>query len=81
MGNRIRSFRKNLKGKTLSDGKKISGKGRLSDKLITTMQKYFCFAIRQNADNLYAMKKSVGAILYHLTENADSEERQILSKN
>ena len=50
-GNRIRSLRKNLKGKTISDGKKISGKGRLSDKLVTTMQNYYGLAITQNADN------------------------------
>ena len=81
MGNRLRNLRKSLKGQLLSDGKKISGKGRLSDKLINTMQNYYGLAIRQNTDNLYAMKKSVGALLYHLTENDDNEERQILSKN
>ena len=39
------------------------------------MQNYYGLAIRQNTDDLYAMKKSVGAILYHLTENDDNEER------
>ena len=41
MGSRLRNLRKSLKGQVLSDGKKISGKGRLSDKVITmqnTMQ-------------------------------------------
>ena len=39
------------------------------------MQNYYGLPIRQNGDNLYVMKKSVGAILYHLTENNDNEER------
>ena len=75
MGSRLRNLRKSLKGQVLSDGKKISGKGRLSDKVINTMQNYYGLAIRQNAGELYQMKKSVGAILYHLSQNENDEDR------
>ena len=47
----------NLKGKILSDGKKISGRGRLTDKVINTMQNYYGMAICQNSNDLFAMRK------------------------
>ena len=75
MGNRLRSLRKSLTGTKLSDGKGIAGKGRLTDKIINTIQNYYGLAIRQNVGNLYGMKKAVGAILYHLSENSDNEDR------
>ena len=59
LGTRLRTLRKNVKDKILSDGKKISDKGRLTDKAINTLQNYFGMAIRQNKGNLYAMKKAV----------------------
>ena len=37
-----------MKGKKLSDGKGILGKGRLTDKIINKMQSYYGMAIRQN---------------------------------
>ena len=57
------------------DGKKISGNGRLTDKVINKMQNYYWLAIRQNPNQLYAMKKSILAILLRLTEN-DNEDDQ-----
>ena len=45
---RYSTLRTTLKGKILSDGKKISGRGRLADKVINTMQNYYGMAIRQN---------------------------------
>ena len=75
MGNRLRNLRKSLKGQLLNDGKKISGKGRLTDKVINKMQNYYGLAIRQNINQLYAMKKSVFAILLHLTENSSVDDQ------
>ena len=69
------NLRKSMKGQLLSDGKKISGKGRLTDKVINKMQNYYGLAIRQNAGQLYAMKKSILAILLHLTENDNEGDR------
>ena len=56
LGTRLRKLRNMLKGKLLSDGKKISGKGRLTDKIINKMQNYFGMAIRQNKGRLYSIK-------------------------
>lgn len=75
MGTRLRNLRTMMKGKVLSDGKKLSGKGRLTDKIINTIQNYYGLAIRQNAGQLYQMKKSIAAILFHLSENKNIESR------
>ena len=48
--------------------KVIVGKGRLSNRAINTMQNYYGMAIRQNTDNLYAMCKAAGAVLYHCSD-------------
>ena len=48
--------------------KKISGKGRLTDKIINKMQNYYGMAIRQNPGQLHEMKKSIGAVLWHCSD-------------
>ena len=58
-GQDLRTLRTTLKGKILSDGKKISGRGRLPDKVINTMQNYYGMPIRQNPNDLFAMRKIV----------------------
>lgn len=75
MGTRLRNLRKDMKGKKLSDGKMLSGKGRLTDKVINVLQNCYGMAIRQNKGKLYAMKKSVAAILFHYSENPDEEDK------
>ena len=77
MGNRIRTLRQTLKGTLLSDGKKISGKGRLTDKATNTLQNHYGMAIRQNVGNLYSMKKSIIAILHHSSDISDNEKRHM----
>ena len=74
-GNRIHKKRLQLKGKILSDGKKIIGRGRLTDKAINTMQNYFGMAIRQNKGKLYEMKKAIGTVLWHCSDIHDEEIR------
>ena len=68
LGTRLQKVRNDYKGKKLADGKSISGKGRLTDKLMNKMQNCYGVAIRQNSlarwngDRklaLYSMKKSV----------------------
>ena len=59
----------------MSDGKKIPGRGRLTDKVINTMQNYYGMAIRQNTNDLFAMRKSVIATLVHNTNFDDAETR------
>ena len=72
-GGQSRRFKKEYKGVKLSDGKGISGVGRLTDKTIDTLQNYYGFAIRQNVGNLEAMQKSVSAILPHVASNAGNK--------
>ena len=75
MGTRCRDLIQRHRGKKLSDGKSISGKGRLTNKAVNTLQNYYGMSIRQNLNNLYAMKKCVWAILYHNTDICDEEMR------
>ena len=83
-GSKTRKLRNDWKGKKLSDGKTMSGCGRLTDKAINKMQNYYGMAIRQNSaaawggdrkKALYNMKKSVLAVLWHCTDKAVMEER------
>jgi len=36
------------KGKKLSDGKGLTGKGRMTEKVMNTLQNYYGMSIRQN---------------------------------
>ena len=56
------------KGKMITKIIKLSGKGKLTDTMINSMQNYYGMAIRGNIGNLYAMKKAIGAVLFHCTE-------------
>ena len=42
---------------------------------MNTFQNHYGMAIRQNRNNLYAMKKAVAAVLHHSTTNEDLEKR------
>ncbi|KAM7293882.1 uncharacterized protein ISCGN_023460 [Ixodes scapularis] len=65
MGTRLRSMKASLKGKRLSDGLTLSGKGRLTEKDIDSLQFYYGKAIRDNTDSLQNMRKAVWAIYFH----------------
>ena len=67
------SIQKDYKKKILSDVKGIDGgKRRLTDKVMNTLQSHYRMAIRQNTDNLYAMREAVTAVLHHSTHYPDS---------
>ena len=75
--NRLNKLRESWKSKLL-DGEKrkgIGGTGRLTDRVIHTLQNYYGMSIRQNKGDLYGMKKAVAAILYHCSENENDEAR------
>ena len=74
VGTRLKKLKKSCKEK-LSDGKTLNGKGRLTEKVINTLQNAYGLVIRQNVGNLYEMKKGVGALLFHYSENEDMEKR------
>ena len=75
VGTRCRDLRKSLKGVKLSDGKGISGKGRLTDKAINTLQNYFGMAIRSNSGDVNSMRKAIGAVLFHCSDIQVEHER------
>ena len=64
MGSHLRKLCKDMKGKKLSDGKLISGRGRLTGTEIDKLQNYYGMAIR-NIGNLKEMKKAVWATYFH----------------
>ena len=53
----------------------LSGKGKLTDKVVNLMQNYFGLAIRQNQGDLYGMKKAIWVILWHSTNFEDDHYR------
>lgn len=57
MGTRLRNVKKNTKG--------LGGKGKLTDKVIGELSKYYGNAIRNNNENVEKMKKAIMATLYH----------------
>ena len=75
MGSRLQNLRNEKKGLKLPDGRGISGKVRLTDSIVNTIQNYYEMAIRQNLHNVYAMKKSIIAILYHCSENDNQDDQ------
>ena len=67
LGRRLQKLQNDMKGKKLSNGKEILGKGRLTNKIINKMLSYYGMAIRQNTSSsqnndkeqtLYSIKKN-----------------------
>ena len=54
----------------------LSGKAKLTDKVITSLQNYFGQAIRQNKGELYKMKKAVAAVLWHCTDIEETKRHR-----
>ena len=69
LGSALRKYKNNMKGKKLSDGKGVGGKGRLTDKMIDKMQNYYGKATRENKGNLKGMQKSISAIQNHMIKS------------
>lgn len=65
MGTRLRQLKLLNRGKKLSDGKSMSGKNRLTDKLIDKFTTYYGNAIRGNSNSLQDMRKAIWAIYCH----------------
>ena len=62
LGSRLRKLKNTNKGVKLSDGKGISGKGRLTDGKIDVLQNYYGLAVRENLDDVSAMAKSINPL-------------------
>jgi hypothetical protein len=77
MGARLRKLRQELKNTVLSDGKKISGRGRLTDKDIDKIQSYYGNAIRKNFSSVEEMRKAVWAIYFHSTSTDEKPAHRL----
>ena len=71
VGTRLRDLKKRLGGQKLSDGKPISGIGRLPDRMIDLLQTYFGMAVRSNTENLQNMTRATWAALMHKVQHED----------
>ncbi len=80
MGTRLRKLKTSLAKKDLSDGKRIGGKGRLTDQIIDNLQNYYGLAIRQNKNNLEGMINDVMAGLYHIASSQENPQHQFCPK-
>lgn len=65
MGTRLRNLKNSMKGRRLSDGKTIGGKGRLTDDQMGKFQQYYGNAIRENKGNIKRMREAVWAVYFH----------------
>ena len=54
----------------------MSGKGRLTNKMIDTFQTYYGHAIRSNKGNAEGMKTAIMAILYHYSSTTEEPRHQ-----
>ena len=77
VGGRLRNLKSKYRKKKLSDGKGIGGRGRLTDKMIDTMQNYYGLAIRKNKNNLNGMKSDIMAGLYHLASSIEKPQHHL----
>ena len=74
LGKGLRDLKQRLGKDKLADGKSISGKGRLTDKLIDSLQNFSGMAIRQHAGNVTEMARAIWASLCHRA-SSDSHPR------
>ena len=75
VGSRLRKLKTQYRGQTLNDGKLLSGKNRLNDKAIDTLQTYFGMAIRANTNkSLAEMQKAIMASFYHVVSTDERPE-------
>ncbi|GFT52275.1 f-box domain-containing protein [Trichonephila clavipes] len=72
MGTRLRNILKMSKCIKLSDGKNISGRGRLTLKEVDSTQHYYGLAIRKNLSSVEDMKRAIWAIYFHKLSTEDN---------
>ncbi|GFU86667.1 uncharacterized protein TNCV_2880871 [Trichonephila clavipes] len=77
MGTRLRNILKMSKGIKLSDGKNISGRGRLTLKEVDSIQHYYGLAIRKNLSSVEDMKRAIWAIYFHKLNTEDNPQHAL----
>ena len=80
VGSRLRRLKSTNKGRKLSDGKGISGKGRLTTGKMDVLQNYYGLAIRGNLDSVEEMGKAVKASLFHVASTEDNPQHHLCPK-
>ena len=80
MGSRLRALKKRSGKAPLHDGKSIGGKGRLTDKLIDSLQVYYGRAIRNNLQSTELMKNAVMAIWNHKRSTDEKPHHELCPK-
>ncbi|GFT92232.1 uncharacterized protein TNCV_246781 [Trichonephila clavipes] len=77
MGTRLRNILKMSKGIRLSDGKNISGRGRLTLKEVDSIQHYYGLAIRKNLSSVEDVKRAIWAIYFHKLSTEDNPQHAL----
>ena len=77
MGARLRSLKSRSGNAKLSDGKSIGGRGRLTNKLIDSLQVYYGKAIRGNTHSIIAMKDAIMAIWHHIKSTDEDPDHDL----
>ncbi|GFW05130.1 uncharacterized protein TNCV_599241 [Trichonephila clavipes] len=77
MGTRLRNILKMSKGIKLSDGKNISGRGRLTLKEVDSIQHYYGLAIRKDLSSVEDMKRAIWAIYFHKLSTEDNPQHAL----
>ncbi|GFX83251.1 uncharacterized protein TNCV_4988451 [Trichonephila clavipes] len=77
MGTRLRNILKMSKGIKLSDGKNISGRGRLTLKEVDSIQHYYGLAIHKNLSSVEDMKRAIWAIYFHKLSTEDNPQHAL----
>lgn len=81
MGSRLRKLKQRLGKTTLSDGKTVGGRGRLTNEKINEIQNYYGLAIRRNTrTTLLRMKTAVWAEYFHLMSSNESPHHALCPK-
>ena len=82
MGARLRKLRKEKKGMKLKDGKLLSGRGRLTDGEINSLQQYYGQAIRRHAGekNITNKKRDIWTIYFHKLSTDENPQHDLYPK-
>lgn len=80
MGARLRDLKNRKRGQKLSDGKPLTGKGRLTDMAMKKLQIFYGLAIRRNTNSLEAMQAAVWAVYFHVKSSNKKPTHQLCSK-
>lgn len=65
VGKELCDLKAKLNSKKLNDGKRLTGKGQLTEKYVDKLQNYYGMAIRSNVGNIENTYRAIWASLHH----------------